>query len=303
MLTFKQFVDYLYEGVHDCDSDEEMHRRLSIEPSEVNSQNRDHKNHHDKIVAALKRMNSSNHGSDYVKSALEKWHRHPNSWIRVNVAKHPELDEHPEIKQTLLDDKVGRVASSAAEPRKGAKTASASKKTGSSKQSSKPALNNFNLMGSMSQSSGGSVSGSSSGPSWGGSSVNYNIKAAEPGEQTPKPSEQTPKPSKQTSGLKPAPAPKKKPKSEVVNDADYANVPGETSDQVRKRTHVTHKGKHIGTVETSKRGTTKVITSHGGMISEMPTPDHAEGIKTIRQWHSGGDQIDALDNPVARKKK
>lgn len=295
MLTFKQFVDYLYEGAHDCDSDEEMYRRLDLDHSEVNSQNRDHKNHHDKIFAAIKRLSSSQHGAEYVKSMLEKWGDHPNGWVRVGVARHPELHNHPELHQKLLNDKLGRVSSSAAEERKGARTASASKSSGSSKQSSKPSTSG--LMGSMSQGPG-SVH-SPSGPSWGGSSTNYNVKPVEKKAET----SEKPKPSQQTPELKPVATPKKKAKKEAVNAADYENVPGETSDQIRKRTHVTHKGKHIGTVETSKRGSTRIITSHGGMISEMPTSDHDEGVATIRQWHGGGDQIDALDNPVMRKKK
>lgn len=124
MKTFKQLLDYIFEGKHDPEHDEEMFRLLSLDHSQV-SKNKDNKNYEDRGRNALKRLNSADHGEESVRNSLYHNHNHPNRWIRMGVANHPELHNYPDIHKALLADSSPVVANLAAAERKPAKSASA----------------------------------------------------------------------------------------------------------------------------------------------------------------------------------
>lgn len=129
MKTFKQLLNYIFEGKHDPTSEEERMRLLDLEHGEV-SKSKDHKNYEDKVANALKGLNSTTHGKDTVKKYLQKFKDSPNRWIRMHVAKHPELHDHPEIHQALASDASPVISAHAKAERKSAKatTPSAPKK-------------------------------------------------------------------------------------------------------------------------------------------------------------------------------
>jgi hypothetical protein len=119
MKTFKELLTdlYLYEGKHDPESDEHRFKLLDLEHSAI-SKDKNSPNYEDKVANALKGLKSETHGPDTVRKYLEKFHNTPNRWIRMHVAKHPELHGHEDLHKTLLSDSSPKVSSHASEPRK-----------------------------------------------------------------------------------------------------------------------------------------------------------------------------------------
>lgn len=263
MKTFKQFLEDLFESKHEPESEEHRSELLGLDHSQVDSKNRDHKYFHDKIHAAIKGLNSATHGEEAVRDHLHKWGDSPNRWVQMAVARHPELHNYPELAEKLKNSKHDSIVVAASAERKAAKA---------STPASKPAPE-----------------------------AKKEAPASTPAKKKPAPEAKkeapasAPAPKAAKAKAKPAPA------SEPSSDEGYANVSGETGDVVRRRTHVTHGGKHIGTVETNKNGTSRVLTSHGGMIATTKVPDHDEGIATIKDWHADK-SLDSVDSPIRHKK-
>lgn len=124
MKTFKQFLDYIFEGKHDPESEEHRFNLLDLDHSEI-SKDKNSSKYEDKVANALKGLNSETHGEETVKKYLTKFHNTPNRWIRMHAAKHSELHSHPELHQAMMADESPVIASHASAERKGPKVASA----------------------------------------------------------------------------------------------------------------------------------------------------------------------------------
>lgn len=109
MNIFLQHINYFSEGRHDPESEEHRLKLLDVDHSDI-SKDKDHDHYEDKIHNAVKGLSSDVHGKDTVKSYLHKFHDCPNRWVRLGVAKNPEVHEHPEILEKLKNDSSAAVA-------------------------------------------------------------------------------------------------------------------------------------------------------------------------------------------------
>lgn len=132
MKTFKQFIDYIFEGRHDPENEEHRLKLLNVDHSKI-SKDKNHEYYEDKIHNALKGLNSATHGEDTVKKYLNKFHDSPNRWVRLGVAKNPEVHNHKDIVEKLKGDNSAAVAHAV-----GGSPVKSSK-------SSKPSSNNPNI--------------------------------------------------------------------------------------------------------------------------------------------------------------
>ena len=120
MKTFKDFYTTLLENIkwNAPDTLEGIEQVLSLTPtsdrSKINEPHFEH-NHH----VALLALDPAKHGRDKVEEILRRHHNHSNSWIRRAVAKHPHIEQFPDLHDALKNDKNKEVARLANAPRKG----------------------------------------------------------------------------------------------------------------------------------------------------------------------------------------
>jgi hypothetical protein len=101
MISFKRFLSFLEEGKHSAPgSDKELFNLLDQEPSS----DKNHPHYEDKIHNAIKALSSDKHGKETVAKYLDKHSNSSNRWVRLGVAKHKELSNHPDIHSRLKTD-------------------------------------------------------------------------------------------------------------------------------------------------------------------------------------------------------